>query len=208
MTRQRLIVATLTSAPLWGCAHASSRPAPEVVASSEVGPSAADTAYAAALRELETARFQSAGQRFKLFAEKYPSDRRVPTARLQQAFAALDQMDQIRGLDEAQAILAQLPAAADPVALRELQALILARAQGLQAQAAVSQLLSQCEKTTDNQLDRQQSRAEVDKLQHALQKRERTLDEVKQRLLEIQQLATEMAGSPQGPPPEPPKPTP
>ena len=181
-----------------GCAHAAAVRSPPPVAVLPREATAADLAYAAATAELGQARIQGAGAAFKAFADAHPTDRRAASARLQEAFAALDALDQVRGLDEAQAILAQLPPGADTAALHELEALILARAQGLQAQAAVAELLNQCESQTDSHLDkeRSQSRAQLARLQQELQRRERTLQEVKQRLIEIQQLAAEMLGAP------------
>jgi outer membrane protein assembly factor BamD (BamD/ComL family) len=181
-----------------GCVHAGATHASpsQAVVPREV--SAADLAYQAAAGELGAARYQEARPLFKTFAEKFPTDPRAATARLQEAFAALGALDQVQGLDEAQAVLAQLPPETDAAALRELRALILTRAQALQAQAAVAQVLSECQADTGQLIDREraQSKAQVGKLQTELQRRERTLDQVKQRLLEIQQLATEMLGAP------------
>ncbi len=88
------------------------------------------------------------------------------------------------------------------MALRELRALILSRAQALQAQAAVTEVLSQCQDQTSQALDREraQSKEKVGKLQAELQRREQTLDQVKQRLLEIQTMTNEMLGPPPSPP--------
>jgi TolA-binding protein len=179
-----------------GCVHAVAPRAMPAQAAVPLESSPADIAYEAAVAELAAARYQSAGQLFKSFADSFPKDRRVATARLQEAFTALDGLDQVQGLDEAQAILSQLPAQADPVAVRELHALILARAQALQAQAAVAEVLTRCEGESDTALDKEraQAHAQMGRLQTELQRRERTLDQVKQRLLEIQQLATEMLG--------------
>jgi TolA-binding protein len=184
-----------------GCAHVSG-PSPRIVqAAMPPATSAEDAAFETATAELAAARFQEAGDRFQEFIDRFPADRRVDVARLQEAYAALNQLDQVRGLDRAQTILAQLSEGVDGIALRQLKAVILARAQALQAQAAVAELLSQCEGQAGSALDkeRSQSRAQVGKLQQELQKREETLEQVKQRLLEIQRMASDMIGAP---PPE------
>ena len=195
---QQRLTATWVALGLAGCLHAGvPRPPPaQVQLPHEI--SAADLAYQAAMVELGAARYQDARQLFKAFAERFPADHRASTARLQEAFTALESVDQVQGLDEAQAILAQLPPETDAVALRELRALILARAQALQAQAAVAEVLSQCQGDTGQLIDREraQSKAQVSKLQSEISRREHTLEQVKQRLLEIQNLATEMLGAP------------
>jgi hypothetical protein len=149
--------------------------------------------------DLAAARIQAAGRGFKEFADRYPDDPRVPTARLHQAYAALNQLDQVRGLDEAQELLARLgPIAGDAVAMQQLQALILARAQSLQAQAAVAEILNRCQGQAGTAVDKERalSRVQVGKLQQELERREQTLEQVKQRLLEIQRMASETLGGP------------
>lgn len=184
---------------LAACAQAGASRSSLTEAAVPVATSAADAAFEAATLELAAARLQAAGRRFKEFAERFPTDPRVPMARLHQAYAALDQLDQVRGLDEAQEILAQLgPPGGDTVAVQQLQALILARAQALQAQAAVSELLNRCQGQAGTAADKEraQSRSQLGKLQQELQRREQTLEQVKQRLLEIQRMASDTLGAP------------
>jgi outer membrane protein assembly factor BamD (BamD/ComL family) len=184
---------------LAACAHDAGRGSTLVQASVPLATTGADASFEAAMAELAAARFQSAGRLFKDFADRYPADSRVFAARLHQAYAALNQLDQVRGLDEAQEILTQLPQApTDAVAVQQLEALILARAQALQAQAAVSELLTRCEGQAGSAVDREraQMRSQVGKLQQELQRREETLEQVKQRLLEIQRMASDTLGAP------------
>ena len=114
------------------------------------------------MSELGAGRFQSAGRLFKEFTDRFPADPRVSIARIHQAHAALNQLDQVRGLDEAQEILAQIPLVpADAVAVQQLEAVILARAQALQAQAAVSELLTRCEGQAGSAVDRERAQMRV-----------------------------------------------
>jgi len=189
------------------CAHGPRAELPQ--AAVPVATSGADAAFESAMVELAAAHFQSAGKRFKDFADRFPSDPRVSTARIHEAYAAVNQLDQVRGLDEAQEILARVePSPADAVALRQLRALILARAQALQAQAAVSELLDRCAGKAGTAIDREraQSRTQVEKLQQEIQRREEMLEQVKQRLLEIQRMASETLGAPRPEGTRPPRP--
>ncbi len=184
---------------LTACGHDLGRQSRLAQAEVPTATSAADALFEAAAVELAAARIQSAGKYFKDFADRFPADPRVSTARLHQAYAALDQIDQVRGLDEAQEILAQLaPAPDESVAVQQLQALILARAQTLQAQAAVSELLNRCEGQAGSAVDREraQNRSQMGKLQQELERREETLEQVKRRLLEIQRMASDTLGAP------------
>ena len=184
---------------LAACAHDRGRGSRLEQAHVPLAISAADAVFEDATVELAAARFQSAGSRFKEFAERFPTDPRASTARLHQAYAALNQLDQVRGLDDAQEILAQLvPSPADSVAVQQLQTLILARAQALQTQAAAAELLTQCQGQAGSAVDREraQSRSQMGKLQQELQRREETLEQVKERLLQIQRMASDVLGAP------------
>ena len=193
--RASLCLAVLLAA----CAHGGHQGSRLEQAHVPLATSAADAVFEAGMAELAAARFQSAGALFKEFADRFPTDPRVSTARLHEAYAALNQLDQVRGLDEAQEILAQLvPSPADSVAVQQLQTLILARAQALQTQAAAAELLTQCQGQAGSAVDREraQSRSQVGKLQQELQRREETLEQVKERLLQIQRMASDVLGAP------------
>jgi tetratricopeptide (TPR) repeat protein len=191
------------------CAHRGGPGANLTQATVPAPTSSADGIFESAMVELAAARFQSAGKRFKDFAERFPGDARASLARLHQAYAAVNQLDQVHGLDEAQEILAQVaPSPASSVALQQIRALILARAQALQAQAATSELISRCEGQAGTAIDREraQSRTQVGKLQQELQHREEMLEQVKRRLLEIQRMASDTLGAPPAAPSEPTRP--
>ena len=184
---------------LCGCVHRSATSPATPQATPLPFKSTADLAFEQAAQALSEANYSEARRLFAAFAQAFPSDPRRPLARIQEAFADLIDPDLLAGLDRAQTVLATLaPNEGDPLAVSQLEALLLARAQALQGLASMSELLAECQGQASELLDRQKanSRATVGKLQQELQRRDETLEQVKQRLLEIQQLAADMLGAP------------
>ncbi len=202
MTRFRGLLAAALAATAIGCAHVPP-PSPEA-ADLPAPPTPARNARDLSWDEAETALGQGAwaeaGRLFGAFADAFPEDSRVPLARLQQAYAALSDPDPARGLEQAESLLARVPADAARGPQKAMRAAISGR-RAAQSRAAASDAdLASCrqrlEPTADLERDRAASRAQVAKLQQELQRKERSLEDVKRRLLEIQQLAAEMLGLP------------
>jgi TolA-binding protein len=204
-----------------GCAHAPTE-APEA---SSAQPSASvppKTAQDASWEEAEVAltqgKFAEAGHQFGAFADAFPDDPRADLARIQQAYAALaDDPDPMRGTEQAAVLLARAhPAGPYAEEAAELKTVIEARrrlrSEGSDRAAELEACQKQLQSIPDLERDRAAARASTAKLQQELVRKEKALEEVKQRLLEIQQLAAEMlkvpkppagAGTKPAPPPPP-----
>jgi hypothetical protein len=110
----------------------------------------------------------------------------------------------MRGTEQAAALLARAhPEGAHAEEAAELKTVIEARrrlrAEGSDRAAELEVYKHQIQSIPDLERDRTAARAAAAKLQQELLRKEKALEEVKQRLLEIQQLAAEMLGVPKPP---------
>lgn len=165
--------------------------------------SKAELAWDEAERALAAGRYEGAGQLFAVFANDFPTDPRAPLARIQQGFSTLLQPDEAVGLAKVEAILEQLPTVLGPGerhSAKALRAIVAARRSTHQELGTRTDLLSSCQERLETlaslERERTTSKAAMAKLQQELLHKEQALEEVKMRLLEIQQLAAEMLGAP------------
>ncbi|MHB8420589.1 MAG: hypothetical protein ACYDCL_21150 [Myxococcales bacterium] len=187
---------------LAACAHVPSEPIATPSAPTVATVTGADVSWEEARAALLSGRLGEAGHLFGAFAEAFPDDGRAPLARLQQAWATLAaDPDAARATEHAAALLDRLrPGKGSPEELSELRALLEARRRRLEEAQGRTADLAACRKQLqsagDLERDRAAAKAAVAKLQQELARKERALEDVKQRLLEIQQLAAEMLGVP------------
>jgi hypothetical protein len=214
MTARRWLLCLLLAG---GCAHApmeSTEPAAPLPASSGPPKTAQDASWEEAEVALTEGKFSEAGHQFGAFADAFPDDPRADLARVQQAYAALaDDPDPMRGTEQAAALLARAhPDGPHAEEAAELKAVIEARrrlrVEGSDLAAELDSYKRQIQSIPDLERDRATARATVVKLQQELVRKEKALEEVKQRLLEIQQMAAEMLGVPKPPAGAGTKPTP
>ena len=198
------ISALALAVALPACVHTAAlvaAPPPVCVPRPAVPRSAAEVEWDGAGGALAEGHYDLAGQLFARFANDFPGDSRVPRARIQQAYATLLQPEASAALAKAQAIAAQLAPPAEPADREALAALLILIASRQSAQRDLrtrTDLLSSCQQRMaqlpDFERDRSASRSSVARLQQELLRKEQALEDVKQRLLEIQQLAAEMLG--------------
>ncbi len=224
MIRDRAQLGLMAVLCLAGCAHAP--PEPEAPASPPPASLPPQTAQDAAWEEAEAAltqgKFAEAGHQFGAFADAFPDEPRAELARIQQAYAALaDDPDPMRGTEQAAVLLARAhPDGSYAEEAAELKTVIETRrrlrSEGSDRAAELEACQRQLQSIPDLERDRTAARAATAKLQQELVRKEAALEEVKQRLLEIQQLAAEMlkvpkppagAGTKPGAPPAKPAPT-
>ncbi len=190
-----------------GCAHAPVESAePSLQAAKAVpGKTAQDASWEEAELALTQGKFSEAGHQFGAFADAFPDDSRTDLARIQQAYAALaDDSDPMRGTEQAAALLARAhPDGPHAEEAAELKAVIEARGrlrtEGFDRAAELEACRRQIQSMPDLERDRSAARVQIGKLQQERVRKEKALEEVKQRLLEIQQLAAEMLGVPKPP---------
>jgi outer membrane protein assembly factor BamD (BamD/ComL family) len=191
-----------------GCAHAPSEPSEPSSAQSLTFPppkTAQDASWEEAEIALTQGRFAEAGHQYGAFADAFPEDPRADLARIQQAYAALaEDPDPIRGTEQAAALLARAhPGGVHAEEAAELETVIEARRRLRTEVSTRVTELEGCRRRLaaipDLDRDRASARAATAKLQQELLQKERDLEDVKQRLLEIQQLAAEMLGVPKPP---------
>ncbi|MHB1845725.1 MAG: hypothetical protein ACYCWW_12935 [Deltaproteobacteria bacterium] len=198
----RRILWPLLLLPL-GCVHARPRapppppPPPVAMAPSQ---SAADAAWDAAEERLGDGRFAEAEREFTHFAAAEPNDPRTSLARLQAAALALLDPDEAAGLARAAPLVqAASPATGHEAVLAAVLQLVQGRERLERDRAAASLELSTCKRTLSGLQDTPKelaaARAGTARLQQELARKEKALEDVKQRLLEIQQLAAEMLGA-------------
>ena len=199
---------TLLVALAGACAHASV----ESGEASSAPPSAAlppKTAQDASWEEAEIAltqgKFAEAGHQFGAFADTFPEDPRADLARIQQAYAALaDDPDPMRGTEQAAVLLARAhPDGPYTEEAAELKTVIEARrrlhSEGSDRASELEACQRQAQSIPELERDRAAARTAAAKLQQELTRKALALEEVKQRLLEIQQLAAEMLKVPKPP---------
>ncbi len=201
---RRLVLGALAVA---ACAHGTSAPAG---AAASLPPLAAarpapDVSWEEAQAALLAGRIAEAGHLFGAFAEAFPEDGRARIARIEQAWAALaTDPDAARATEHAALLLERAaPDGGATEELTELRAALDARRRLRDEIAARTADLAACHKAlqpvADIERDRAAAKAASARLAQELARKQRELEEVKRRLLEIQQLAAEMLGVPKPP---------
>ncbi|HUB06996.1 MAG TPA: hypothetical protein VMB50_08345 [Myxococcales bacterium] len=188
---------------LAACAHT----APETAALplTSVTPaakSAPDVSWEEAQAALLAGKVTEASHLFGAFADAFPEDDRAGHARLQQAWATLAvDDDPARATEHATALLERVrPDAGVAEQLSELRAVLEARRrlhdEAQRRNTDLAACRTQLQAVGDLERDLAGAKAAAAKLAQELTRKQRELEDVKQRLLEIQQLAAEMLGVP------------
>ncbi len=196
---------------LAGCAHAVvPPPAPPPIPPRAEAParSPVDLSWDAVQELLAEGRFAAAERDFTTFAAANPSDPRTSLARLEAALLALLEIDEAAGLARAAPLAeAAAPALGHEDVLAAIRLLVAARSRALREKEDLTGQLASCKKgligLQDSQKELALARAGQAKLQQDLARKDRALEDVKQRLLEIQELAAEMLGAKPARPPPP-----
>jgi hypothetical protein len=188
---------------LAACAHtAPETAAPPLAPAAPAAKSAHDLSWEEAQAALLAGKVTEASHLFGAFADAFPEDDRAGLARVQQAWAALAVDDNpARATEHAAALLERVrPDAGVTEQVSELRAVLEGRrrlhdeAQRRSTDLAACQ--AQLQAVAEIVRDRAGAKAAAAKLAQELTRKQRELEDVKQRLLEIQQLAAEMLGVP------------